>query len=176
MSHSPPLILISAMTRARVIGRDGRLPWNIPDEYRHFLSTVSGNTVLMGRTSYEIFGPDLPHARVLVVSSSVTVLPGVVVAADIPAALELARSYGRPIFSSGGAMVYRQTLPLADELQLSFIKEDHPGDRFFPAWDEEAWEIATEEDRGSYDFRIYRRRNASDDGTDGEWPDKPGGT
>ena len=59
MSKHPELILISAMTRDRVIGKDRALPWNIPEEYAHFLAQVRGNTVLMGRTSYEIFGPDL---------------------------------------------------------------------------------------------------------------------
>jgi len=161
MSKQLPLILISAMTRDRVIGRDGALPWSIPEEYQHFLYSVQGRTVLMGRTSFEIFGPDLPDAQVVVASRSVQELPGAVVAADIPAALELARSFGRKIFSSGGATIYRQTLPLADEMHLSFIKEEHEGDTYFPEWDDNEWDVVLEQDRGSYVFRIYRRRRHS---------------
>ena len=64
------LILISAMTRQRVIGKDNALPWSIPDEYDHFLRLVRGHPVIMGRTSYQIFGPDLPGSRLIVVSTA----------------------------------------------------------------------------------------------------------
>ena len=76
MTDTPELILISAMTRDRVIGRDRALPWSIPEEYEHFLSHVRGNTVLMGRTSYEIFGPDLQDTRMIVVSRALAFFGG----------------------------------------------------------------------------------------------------
>ncbi len=83
MGSDSKLILISAMTRSRVIGKDRALPWNIPEEYEHFLGQVRGNTVIMGRTSYEIFGPDLPDSRLVVVSSSVKSLADAEVCSDV---------------------------------------------------------------------------------------------
>ena len=158
MSDPAELILISAMTHDRVIGKNRALPWSIPEEYEHFLSQVRGNTVLMGRTSYEIFGPDLPDARLIVVSRSVRSLPNAEVCGDVAAAVERARSLGKPVFSAGGATIYRQTMPLADAMYLSFVKEHHDGDTYFPAWDDDEWEVALTEDRGRYEFRIYRRQ------------------
>jgi dihydrofolate reductase len=158
VTETPELILISAMTRDRVIGRDHALPWSIPEEYEHFLSHVRGNTVLMGRTSYEIFGPDLQDTRMIVVSRALAAAKGAEVCGDIPSAVARALSYGKPVYSSGGATIYEQTLPYADAMYLSFVKEEHEGDTFFPAWDDEAWEVTEREDRGSYEFRIYRRR------------------
>ena len=158
MSERPELILIAAMTRDRVIGKSRSLPWDIPDEYEHFLSQVRGNSVLIGRTSYEIFGSDLPDSRMIVVSRSLQSLPDAEVCADIGSAVERARSFGKPVFSAGGGAIYRQTMPLADAMYLSFVKQDHEGDTFFPAWSDAEWEVGLSEDRGSYEFRIYRRR------------------
>jgi len=157
MRERPELILISAMTRERVIGKNRALPWSIPEEYEHFLSHARGNTVLMGRTSFEIFGPDLPDSHLIVVSRSLQSLPHAEVCGNVDSAVERARSLGRPVFSAGGASIYGQTMPLADAMYLSFVKESHDGDTYFPAWDEDEWQVALSEDRGRYEFRIYRR-------------------
>jgi dihydrofolate reductase len=154
------LILISAMTRARVIGKDQALPWNIPEEYAAFLGHVRGHPVIMGRTSYEIFGPDLPDSPLIVVSRTLTTVAGAEVCSDVASAVERALSHGKPVFSAGGATIYRQTLPLADAMYLSFIKKDHAGDTYFPAWNETEWEIASTTDHELYEFRIYRRGQA----------------
>ena len=146
------------MTRSRVIGKDRALPWNIPEEYEQFLDHVRGNTVIMGRTSYEIFGPDLPDSRLIVVSSSVKSLAGAEVCPDVESAVEQARSHGKTVFSAGGATIYRQTLPLADAMYLSFIKQDYEGDTYFPAWSDADWKITRTAGHDRYEFRIYQRR------------------
>jgi len=156
------LILISAMTRSRVIGKDRALPWNMPEEYEQFLGHVRGSTVILGRTSYEIFGSDLPDARLIVVSSSVKSLADAAVCADVESAVAQARSHGTPVFSAGGASIYRQTLPLADAMYLSFIKEDYEGDSYFPAWSDAEWEIVRTVDHTRYEFRVYERRPGTD--------------
>jgi dihydrofolate reductase len=153
------LILISAMTPERVIGKDRALPWLIPEEYRHFLDTVRGHPIVMGRRSYEIFGADLPESPLIVVSSSLRELPDAEVSPGIGQAIERAGKYGSRVFSAGGATIYRQTMPMATAMYLSFIKEEHDGDTYFPAWDDTEWEITRSEDRGLYEFRIYERRN-----------------
>ncbi len=153
-----PVILIAAMTRDRVIGRGRGLPWKIPEEYEHFLRHVRGNTVVIGRTSHEIFGPDLGECRVIVVSSRPVPLEGVESGASVADALRRAQAYGRPVFVAGGASIYRQTLPLADALYLSFVKRDHDGDARFPEFDESEWEVRRREDHARYEFRVYERR------------------
>lgn len=158
MGSRPKLILISAMTRDRVIGRRGALPWDIPAEYEHFLRSVRGNTVLIGRKSYEIFGPDLADSRLIVVSRTRASLPDAEVCGDVATAVERARSRGRTVFVAGGAAIYRETLPLADEMHLSIVKGDHEGDALFPPWDGADWELTLSEERGAYEFRAYRRR------------------
>jgi dihydrofolate reductase len=155
------LILISAMTRERVIGREKALPWHIPDEYASFLGRVRGHPIVMGRTSYEIFGADLKgKSPIVVVSRSLAsdALPGADVCPDTAQAVSLAETYGERVFSAGGGSIYRQTLPLADALYLSFIKKDYAGDTYFPEFDEREWTVESTEDHPEYEFRIYSRR------------------
>ena len=145
------------MTRRRVIGRGDGLPWNLPDEYDHFLSLVRGATVLMGRKSWEIFGADLGESRILVVSRSVDALAGAEVFGDLPSALSRAEEIGGTLFSAGGAGIYRQTLPLAEAMYLSIVKDDYEGDTYFPEFDEDDWRVTREDDHRLWEFRVYER-------------------
>ncbi len=152
------MIIISAMSYGRVIGRGAGMPWNVPDEYQQFLRFVEGQTVIMGRRSYEIFGDDLTSAHTIVVSRSVKEASGAVVCAGVEEAVETARSFGKTVFSAGGGSIYAQTIPLADTMYLSYIKGDFEGDTYFPAFDEAEWEVATREDRPAFEFVVYQRR------------------
>jgi dihydrofolate reductase len=155
------LILISAMTRDRVIGSRNGLPWSIPEEYEQFLGHVRGHPIVMGRKSWEIFGPDLTESPLVVVSSSVRQLSGAEVRPDVEQALELAGTLGDRVFSAGGATIYRQTLPRADALYLSIIKKPYEGDTYFPAFDEAQWRVASRDDHAEFEFRVYERLRES---------------
>ena len=152
------MIIISAMTRDRVIGSGDGMPWSVPEEYAQFLDLVRGQTVIMGRRSFEIFGPDLAESNVVVVSRSAGSVPGAEVVAGIDEAVRHAESYGTEVFSAGGASIYRQTLPLADAMYLSTIKGDFEGDAYFPEFDEAAWRVERREDHPRFEFVVYRRR------------------
>ena len=150
------MIIISAMTRDRVIGRRGGLPWSIPDEYEQFLAHVRGQAVIFGRKSYEIFGGDLPDAELFVLSRSVD-LAGARVFHDVEQAVAAAHETGKTVFSAGGASIYRLTLPMADTMYLSILKEDYEGDTRFPEFDESDWTISRRDDHPAFEFRVYER-------------------
>jgi dihydrofolate reductase len=151
------LILISAMTSDRVIGSENGLPWNIPEEYEQFLGFVSGHPVIMGRTSYEIFGPDLGDSSLYVVSRSLESLPDARVCPNVEAAIEGAFVEDGTVFSAGGASIYRATLPVADQMYLSFVKGAHAGDTHFPEWNDEEWTVVRSDDHHAFEFRVYQR-------------------
>ena len=150
------------MTRDRVIGRDNALPWNIPAEYARFLDHVRGHPVIMGRSSYEIFGKDLNESALIVVSRSVSSLPDAAVCPSIDFAVEQARTHGRRVFCGGGASIYRQMLPLADAMYLSIVKGDYDGDAHFPEFDESEWVIEQRVDNPEFEFRVYKKCQISD--------------
>lgn len=153
------MIIISAMSRDRVIGSGDGMPWSVPEEYAHFLATVRGATVIMGRRSFEIFGNDLAESHVIVVSRSRHDLPGAVVVPGIEEAVREAERSGGEVFSAGGASIYRQTVPLADAMYLSYIEGAYEGDAHFPAFDEAEWTVERREDRPGFEFVVYRRRS-----------------
>lgn len=126
-----PVTLVAAVARNGVIGRDGRLPWHLPDDLRHFKEVTMGGTLVMGRRTYESIGRPLPGRRTIVVTRRPDwSAEGVDVAPSIETALEMAGD-GK-VFVVGGAEVYAQTLDLADALEITEIDAAPAGDTYFP--------------------------------------------
>lgn len=150
--------IIAAMSENRVIGQGNGMPWDVPEEYQQYLELTRGTVVLMGRRSYEIFGSESSAAHVVVLSHDPQPLPGATVCHDLAEALIAAAAFNKPIFSCGGASVYEQTIPLANEMLLSTIKGEYEGDTYFPDFDASEWRVAEERDEQRYVFRRWVRR------------------
>ena len=136
--------LIVAYAHNNVIGNNGRIPWDLPDDREHFKKLTLGSVVIMGRRTFEEiykkFGAGLPGRETIVISKTQnfqgenyrTVI-------SLQAALELAQSQfpEKEIFICGGESVYREaiTQKLAQTLYLTEIDADIPGDAYFPDFD-----------------------------------------
>ncbi len=130
------LIAIVAMTARRVIGREGDLPWHLPEDLAFFKKTTSGHAVVMGRKTYESIGKPLPKRRNIVLTRDREwSAPGVEVI-HAPGELGGLEDLGESIFVIGGAEIYAAFLPDLDELLVSRVHGDYPGDTFFPAFEE----------------------------------------
>ena len=149
------VIIISAMSESRAIGKGEGMPWNVPEEYQHFVDSVHHQAVIMGRRSYDIFGADF-EADTFVISRSAEI-EGVTVCSGIDDAMEQANKLNKTIFISGGRSIYSLGVPHATRMLLSTIKGDYEGDVHFPEFDENEWTVAHEEDRGAYVLRDWRR-------------------
>ncbi len=79
----PQFILIAAMAENRVIGKDGKLPWNNPEDLGNFKRLTTGGVIVMGRKTYESIGRPLPNRRNIVLSSGVVAREGIEVFSDI---------------------------------------------------------------------------------------------
>lgn len=142
---TPPLALIAALARNRVIGRDNRLPWHLPADLRFFKQTTMGKPLLMGRRTWESIGRPLPGRRMIVLSRNPDYqAPGCAVVRSLDEALEIAGAVPE-IMVIGGATLYQQTLPLAERLYLTRVEADVPGDACFPEWNEKDWRLVWEE-------------------------------
>ena len=140
--------LIAAVARNGVIGREGRLPWRLPDDLARFRDLTIGHHVLMGRRTHESIGRPLPGRTNLVLSRDPAyAAPGCRLARSIDEALGEAREAGETeIFVIGGASVYRSTLPIASRLYLTRVEADVPGDVRFPEIDPRQWREVERED------------------------------
>ncbi|MFD8499871.1 dihydrofolate reductase [Amycolatopsis sp. NPDC059657] len=122
--------LVWAQSANGVIGRDGALPWHLPEDLKHFRALTTGATVLMGRRTWESLPPrfrPLPGRRNLVLSR----LPqeGAETFPDLPSALA---SETGDVWVIGGAAVYTAALPFADRVVVTEIKESFEGDTCAP--------------------------------------------
>ncbi|MBN6038298.1 dihydrofolate reductase [Amycolatopsis sp. 195334CR] len=122
--------LIWAQSSTGVIGRDGTLPWHLPEDLKHFRAVTSGATVLMGRRTWESLPPrfrPLPGRRNLVLSS--TPQAG---AETFPDLAEALAAVSGDVWVIGGAAVYRAALPIADRVEVTEIQEPFDGDTYAP--------------------------------------------
>lgn len=153
------IIIIVAMTMKGVIGRDNKLPWNIPEEMAHFRKLTQGSTVVMGRKTFESIGRPLPNRNNIIISRSELSIKGADVCHTVEEALNKAKSYNRDTFIIGGANIFEQTMPLADKMYISYIKKDYGGNIYFPAFDKSEWVIEKREDHPNFEFVVYRRKD-----------------
>ena len=185
------IALIVAMTPDRVIGIDGKLPWKLPADLRHFKSITTGCPVIMGRRTWESIGKPL-RGRMNIVLTAKTgyEVVGGHVARSNRHALELARrgvietlaaSFESPevevpepqVMIIGGEAVYRSFLPVAERVYQTLVHTDLPGDTFFPHMDGAEWVEAEREDHPSdeknpypYSFIVLERRVAVSQGSE----------
>jgi dihydrofolate reductase len=148
--------LVAAVGRNGVIGRHGDLAVRISEDLRRFKALTMGHTMVMGRKTWDSMGGPLPGRRSIVITRDPAWrAEGAEVSHSLPAALELAGS--APVFVVGGGEIYRQTLELADALELTEVDQYLEGDVFFPALDRTAWAEVSREPREGYAFVRYER-------------------
>ena len=133
------LTIVAALASNRVIGRGGALPWHLPADLQRFKSLTLGRPVLMGRRTFESIGRPLPGRRNVVLTRTAATLPaGVDGAGSVAAALALCAA-APELCVIGGADVYRQVLPLATNLELTWVNATPAGDVRFPPLDLTQW-------------------------------------
>ena len=157
----PEIVLIAAVASNRVIGRDNRLLWNIPEDMAHFKALTAGHTVVMGRKTWESLPPrfrPLPGRRNIVVSRQAGyTVPGAEVADSLENALKMA-STAASIFVIGGEQIYTQAMAVADRLDITEVNQEPEGDAWFPEIAGVDWEKAAKIEGNGHAFVTYRRR------------------
>ena len=137
--HRSRLSIIVAMSRNRVIGANGALPWHLPDELKLFKALTLGHHIIMGRKTWESIGRPLPGRRSVIVSRQPGYrVEGAIVARTLQEAVAVCGADDE-VFVIGGAEIFREALPLADRLYLTVVDADVEGDTLMPAFDHAAW-------------------------------------
>jgi dihydrofolate reductase len=137
------IAIIAAMSKNRVIGNQGKIPWRIKGEQRRFKELTTGNTIIMGKRSYEEIGRPLPDRKTIVVSSTKSyVAENLITACSLQEALNIAEE--EKVFIAGGEQLYREALPIANTLYITEIDLVTEGDTYFPEFNKEDY-ILTEE-------------------------------
>lgn len=157
------IALIAAVAQNGVIGRQGALPWRLPDDMKQFRARTIDRAVIMGRKTWESLpAPLAKRTNIVITRQAAYEAPGATVVRDLDAALAIA---GDEAWVIGGAEIYAAALPRADTMVLTHVDAGVEGDAFFPDVDWSEWSIASEEhhaidERHPYAYRVvvYERR------------------
>ncbi|MCG2578485.1 dihydrofolate reductase [Dechloromonas sp. XY25] len=155
------IVIIAAVARNRVIGKDNTLIWNIPADMAHFKALTTGQTVIMGRKTWESLPPrfrPLPGRRNIVISRQADyTAPGAELAGSLSAALDLVAG-SQTAFVIGGEQIYRQAMAVADRLEITEVDLEPEGDAWFPEIQAADWNKVATAPGDGYAFVTYRRR------------------
>ncbi len=155
-----PISLIAAISENNCIGKDGDLPWHLPEDMKHFKEKTKGKIVLMGRKTWESipekFRP-LPHRKNIVITRN----PEYAVPKDVDLFQNIndaiSKYPNQEIVVIGGGQIYNQTMDIADTLYITHVHEQVNGDAFFPEIDLNTWHETERDERDNLAFVTYKK-------------------
>jgi len=165
--------IIVAMARNQVIGAKNSLPWYLPEDLKKFRELTTGHPILMGRKTFESLPRVLPNRDHYIItrnaeykntSAAAQGSDRVFVAGTPEEAIDMVResiknnpSASDEIFVIGGGEIFRQMLPYADRIYVTFVKEDIAGDTCFPVIEPLQWRETDRQVFDRFDFVVYDR-------------------
>jgi dihydrofolate reductase len=129
----PKLVAIAAMARNRVIGREGKLPWHLPEDLKFFKRTTIDHAILFGKTTFLGLGRALPRRTNFVLSRSLAPQENIHILRSVAEVEKLDLPL---IFICGGAEIYRKFFPICHELLLTRVEGDYKGDTTLPVFED----------------------------------------
>ena len=154
---------IYARSENRVIGVDGRIPWRLPDDFKHFKKTTMGCPIIMGRNTYEDHESALPGRLNLVITTNPNyqAVEGIEVVTSLDAAIVRAAKDNDKAFIIGGVGLFKQTFDKVQTVYETIVHTEIVGDAVLPAFDFTGWrceklEEHPADDRHKFAFTIQR--------------------
>ncbi len=161
------ITIIAAAGENNSLGKDNDLVWHLPDDFKRFKELTSGNYILMGRKTFESFPKPLPNRKHLIITrqKDYKVPENCFVFDTIENAIDFSKN--QDIWIIGGGEIYKQSMEIADRIELTRVHSEFEADTFFPDISDE-WELSNEEfhskdEKHKYDFTYltYERRYKS---------------
>ena len=159
------IIMIAAVAENNALGKDNNLLWHLPSDFKRFKELTSGHHIIMGRKTFESFPKPLPNRTHIVISRQKDYLPeGCIIVENLEKAFAVCPK-NEDSFIIGGGEIYSQSIPLADELDITRVHHSFEADVYFPEIDSKIWELTSEtfnpkDEKHLYDytFQIYTRK------------------
>ncbi len=162
------IILIAAVAKNQVIGKDNQLIWKLSADLKRFKNLTSGHYILMGRKTFESLGKPLPNRTHLIISRdpNYQAPEGHYAFNSVEEAVIFCNKIGvEKLFIIGGGQIYRETIRLCDQLEITEVNAMPDGDTYFPEIDSAIWEevereefAADEKNEFPYAFVTYKKQ------------------
>jgi len=157
--------IVVAISENNAIGKNNQLLWHLPADLKHFKDLTSGNTIIMGRKTYDSIGRPLPNRRNIVITRQPGLeIEGIEVVNSLQEAISLCAT-AKEVFIIGGAEIYKSALALTDIIYLTTVHETYDADVFFPELKVEDWitthqeyHAADEKNSVAYTFSTLERK------------------
>ena len=137
------IILIAAVSKDRVIGKQGRIPWKIKEDLSFFKEKTLNSPIIMGRSTYNSIGRPLPNRLNIVMTRSAKKTEGVTEVTSVKEAIETASKSkdSSKVYVIGGENIYKEFLPIAHRMIITEVElYVEGGDTFFPEWSINEWQ------------------------------------
>lgn len=152
--------IIVAMDENQLIGKKeskNGMPWNNAEDLKHFKETTLNQTIVMGKTTYQAIGRPLPSRHTIVLSKKGLDDSRVELRDSLDDVIDEYRKMNKDLFICGGASIYKQALPLVDELIISRIPGCYDGETYFPSFQEYHFELKEVKHYQTFQLEIYKR-------------------
>jgi dihydrofolate reductase len=157
--------IIAAIGENRELGFEGKIPWHLPADFKHFKEVTMGHPVIMGQRTFESMGKPLPGRKNIVLTQSADFhADDCCVVRSLDEALDAAKA-SEEAFVIGGGQIYRLALPVAQKLYLTKVHGTFTADTFFPEWSDAEWRLVSSEPHAKdeknvfdYDFCVYEKK------------------
>jgi dihydrofolate reductase len=157
MNSGIKLTAIVAMTSERIIGKNGTLPWHLPEDLKLFRRYTTGNPIVMGRKTWDSIGKPLPNRQSIVLTRDPDWSAEGVHVIHHPDELSQIELITPEVFIIGGAQIYSAFMPLLDEILISHVYENFPGDTQFPEFESNFPNVTVVEKFETFELRRYTK-------------------
>ena len=157
MEKKHRLIAMVAMTPERVIGKDGGLPWHLPEDLKTFKKYTTGHPIVMGRKTWDSIGFPLPKRQSIVLTRDTEWSAEGADVIHTPADLKKLELIDQDVFIIGGAQVYETFMDSLDEFLLSYVYENYQGDTYLSEFEHQFPNMTVEEKYETFELRRYTR-------------------
>lgn len=155
------LSIIAAIGQNNALGKDNQLIWHLPADLKRFKKVTSGHHVIMGRKTFESLGKPLPNRTTIIISRDKNYhADGCITVNSLTEAIKAAQNDDNP-YILGGAEIYKQSMDIADVLDLTFVHQAFEADVYFPKIDKNIWKETFREnhfkdERNKFDFSFVK--------------------
>lgn len=159
------IIMIAAVAQNNALGKNNKLVWHLPNDFKRFKSLTSGHHIIMGRKTFESFPKPLPNrTHIIITRQKEYQAEGCIIVDSIDKALAICPK-DEDLFIIGGGEIYTLGLPFADKIEITRVHYNFEGDTYFPEINDDEWKMIAsefnekdEKHRYDYSYQTFVRK------------------